>query len=99
MIIRTALAFPAYVLISGVLFAIGVLVSIGYDYNMLNRPLQFASTAIILAGPVACGVIQYALGRRWTSSPLSLWGGVAAAVFLAPLIGIACAFLIAEYWP
>jgi hypothetical protein len=98
MLLRTILAFPLYVLISGALFAAGFALSL-YDYNMLNRPLQFASAAIILAGPLVCGAAQYTLGRKRSSSMLSLWGGVAVAVFFAPLLAFACGLLFLEYGP
>lgn len=93
MFLRTVLAFPLFVLISGALAVAGFGVSVSYDYNMLNRPLQFASMLLILAGPLICGGAQYALGRKWSTSALSLWGGVAIATFFAPLVAIGCLLL------
>jgi len=93
-LLRTALAFPLYVLISAALVAAGFLMSVTYDYNMRNDTLQFAAVVLILLGPVLCGVVQYAIGRKWSSSALSLWGGVAIATFLAPLVAIGCMLLL-----
>jgi hypothetical protein len=84
---------------SGVMFALALALSVTHDYNLLNGPVQFGSMAIVLAGPVLSGTFQYLLARKSARSALSLWGTVGAAAFIAPLVGVGCALLLAQPSP
>jgi hypothetical protein len=94
MFLRTLLAFPLYVLIAGALVAAGVGVSATYDYNMHNDTIQIAAMTLILAAPLVCGGVQYVVGRKLATSELSLWGSVAIAALLAPLIALTSVLLL-----